>query len=465
MERATQRERNEGRSSEQPEGTGAQRRLRAPTMKRRRLRWIAGLVVVAGIAATFATGAPVLPERRSSVPTAKVVKGPLKLTVYATGELRAGRTMNIMAPPAGGSLRIVKLLPTGTAVKKDDPVIEFDAADQVFAVEQAKSDLAEAEQQIVKMKADTAVQASQDKLNMLTARYDVRRGELDSVGNEFIGAIDAQKNALTLEESKRRLQQLEQDAGSRTATTTAALAVVEERRNKAQMAMTRAQGIIDNLIVKSPIDGVVSVKENRDGQFMFFSGMILPQYREGDTTFSGRNIADIVESGKMEVRAKVTETDRDNLKAGQAATVQIDALPGRTFNAKVGALSGGASRGNFFETSAVRQFDIGLQLDQLDPNMRAGSSLRVVIDGQELASALHVPRQAVFEKNGKNYVFLQAGERFDRRDVKVVNRTESRAVIRGLNEGDVIALVDPDVATKKSKSSSGPLPASSSPAK
>jgi HlyD family secretion protein len=432
---------------------------------KRRLIWIAGVLVVAGIVGTFAMGAPVLPERRSAVPVAKVVRGPLKLTVYATGELRAGRTMSMMAPPAGGSLRIVKLLPTGTSVKKDDVVVEFDAAEQVYAVEQAKSDLAEAEQQIVKMKADTAVQASQDKLNMLTARYDVRRGELDAAGNEFIGAIEAQKNALTLEESRRRLQQLEQDAGSRTATTNAAIAVVEERRNKAQMAMQRAQGIIDNLVVKAPIDGVVSVKENRDGQFFFFTGMVLPQYREGDTTFSGRNIADVVESGKMEVRAKVTETDRDNLKTGQKAVVKIDALPGRTFTAKVGALSGGASRGSFFETSAVRQFDIGLQLDELDPQMRAGSSLRVVIDGQELASALHVPRQAVFEKSGKNYVFLQLGDRFDRRDVKVVNRTESRAVISGLNEGDVIALVDPDVATHKSKSSSGPLPAASGPAK
>lgn len=432
---------------------------------KRRLTWAAGIVIIGGIVWTLATGAPVLPVRRSSVPTATVVRGPLKLTVYATGELRAGRTMNVMAPPAGGGLRIVKLLPTGTPVRKDDVVIEFDPADQVFAVEQAKSDLAEAEQQIVKMKADTAVQASQDTVNMLTARYDVRRGELDTAGNEFIGAIDAQKNALTLEESRRRLQQLEQDAGSRAITTNAALAVVDERRNKAQLAMQRAQGIIDNLVVKAPIDGVVSVKENRDGQFMFFSGMVLPQYREGDTTFSGRNIADIVENGTMEVRAKVTETDRDNLKTGQQATVQIDALPGRTFTAKVGALSGGASRGSFFETSAVRQFDIGLQLDEMDPQMRAGSSLRVVIDGQELASALHVPRQAVFDKNGKNYVFLHIGDRFDRRDVKVVNRTESRAVISGLNEGDVIALVDPDIATRKSSRPGGPLPASAGPAK
>jgi multidrug efflux pump subunit AcrA (membrane-fusion protein) len=436
------------------------------TRGKRRIVWGVGVLAIAAVAATFATGAPVLPERRSLVPTSKAVRGPLKLTVYATGELRAGRTVNLMAPPAGGMLRIVKLLQTGTAVKKDDEVIEFDAADQQYALEQAKTDLAEAEQQIVKMLADQAVQASQEKLDMLTARYNVRRAELDTAGNEFIGAIEAQKNLLTLEETRRRLKQLEDDAAARKATSNAALAVVHERRNKAKMAMERAQGIIDNLIVKAPTDGVVSVKENRDGQFFFFTGMVLPQYREGDSTFSGRNIADVVESGAMEVRAKVTETDRDNLQAGQPATVQIDALPGRTFTAKVGPLSGSASRGNFFETSAVRQFDITLQFDKPDPAMRAGSSLRVIIDGREIPDALHVPRQAVFEKNGKNYVFLQVGDdRFDRRDVKVENRTESRAAISGLNDGDVIALVDPDVATRRAKASSGPLSAASGAAK
>ena len=433
------------------------------TRRLKRIVWAAGGLAIVAVAVTIAMGAPVLPATRSAVPTAKVVRGPLKLTVYANGELRAGRTVNLMAPPAGGSLRIVKLIQTGVAVTKDDVVIEFDAADQQYQYEQAKSELAEAEQSIVKMRADEAVKASQDKLDLLTARYNVRRGELDTAGNEFIGAIEAQKNQLTLEESRRRLDQLEKDAAARSATSLAALAVVEERRNKADLAMKRAQGIIDNLAVKAPTDGVVSVKENRDGQFFFFTGMVLPQYREGDTTFSGRNIADIVESGKMEVRAKVTETDRDNLQQGQNATVVVDALPGRTFTAKVGALATGASRGNFFETSAVRQFDINLMLDQPDPQMRAGSSLRVVIDGREVKNAIHVPRQAIFEKNGKNYVFLQIGEqRFDRRDIKVLNVTESRAVVEGLNEGDVIALVDPDVALRKTKSSSGPLSGTSS---
>ena len=267
-------------------------------------------------------------------------------------------------PPAGGTLRLVTLLTTGTSVKAGEVVFEIDPADQEFALEQAKSEMAEAEQQIVKMKADSVVQAAEDAVALLTARYDVRRGELDTAGNDLIGAIEAQKNVLTLDEARQRLSQLEQDVKSRSATNEAALAVIVEQRNKAKLAIERAQGIIDSLVVKAPFDGVVAAKENRDAAGGFFFGQALPEYRQGDTTFSGRAIADVIETGKMEVRAKINETDRDNLQTGQLATVESDALPGQTFTAKVGALSGLASRGNWFETSAVRQFDVTFYLRQ-----------------------------------------------------------------------------------------------------
>jgi HlyD family secretion protein len=430
---------------------------------RRGLLWGAAVITVGGVTAALVNGSTVLPDARSSVPTAKVVRGPLKLTVYATGELRAGRTVNLVAPPAGGALRILKLVPTGSVVKKGDVVIQFDPSDQQYTLEQAKSDLAGAEQEIVKMKADNAVQASQDKLNLLTARYDVRRGELNAAANELIGTIDAKKNELTLDEARQHLAQLERDAAARVSTSAAALAVLQEKRHKAELAMERAQSIIDHLDVTSPIDGLVSVKENRDGQFFFFSGMVLPEYKEGDTTASGRNIADVIEAGRMEARAQVTEVDRGNLQTGQSAIVEIDALPGRTYAAKVGPLGTTAAQGSFFQTSAVRRFDIVLNLDHPDPMMRAGSSLRVVIDGREMKEALHVPRQAVFEKAGKSFVFLQNGDRFERHDVKVLNATESRAAISGLHDGDVIALVDPDLALSRTKASSGPLGGAAAP--
>ena len=87
-----------------------------------------------------------------------------------------------------------------------------------------------------------------------------------------------------------------------------------------------------------------------------------------------------------------------------------------------------------------------MKFDQPDSRLKAGVSARVTLDGKEVAGALHVPRQAVFDKNGKSYVFVKAGERFDQREVKVEQRTESRVALSGVPEGTEIALVDPNIA-------------------
>jgi multidrug efflux pump subunit AcrA (membrane-fusion protein) len=423
-------------------------------------------LVVVGIVAAVAAAAvavPGLPARRDAVPTARVIKGPLKLTVHATGELRAGRTVTMVTPPVGGMLRIVTLVQTGMPIKAGEVVVEFDPADQQYALEQAKSELDEAEQTIVKMRADAAVQASQDEVALLTARFDVRRSELDTAANEFIGALEAQKNMLSLEEARRRLAQLLEDVKSHTATNQASLAVSLEKRNKAQFSMQRAQQVIDSLVMRAPFDGVISLKENRDASGgMIFWGMVLPEYRAGDQIWPGRPVADVIESGRMEVRAKIDEGDRPNLVDGQTGVVEIDALPGETFSARIGQLSGLANRASFFESASVtRLFDVTLQFDNPDPRLKAGGSVRVTLAGKDMPDALHVPRQAVFDKNGKNFVFVRAGDRFEQRDVKVEQRTESRVVISGLNEGTEIALVDPTARAASSGSASAPtLPAS-----
>jgi HlyD family secretion protein len=424
---------------------------------KRRVLWTAVILAAIAIATAIAMAMPKLPDRGTAIPTARVVKGPLKVAVNAIGELRAGRTTTLVTPPVGGMLRIVHMLTTGMPAKSGEVVVEFDPSDQQYALEQAKSELAEAEQEIVKMRADAEVQRAQDAVALLTARYDVRRGELDASGNEFLGAIEAQKNVLSLEEARRRLAQLEEDMKSRAATNQASLAVVEEKRNKAQLSMQRAQQLIDSLMLKAPMDGIVSVKENRDGLMMFGPGMVIPEYREGDSVWPGRPVIDVIEVGKMDVRAKVEESDRTNLTTGERAVVYVDTLPGETFKARVGALSGNANRASFFESASVtRLFDVNFDFEKPDPRLKAGASARVVIEGKEIPDALHLPRQAVLEKNGKTHVFVKNGDRFDQREVKVEYLTESRVVIKGLTEGTEVALVDPTAAKAAAPTSTAP---------
>jgi hypothetical protein len=147
----------------------------------------------------------------------------------------------------------------------------------------------------------------------------------------------------------------------------------------------------------------------------------------------------------MDLRAKIDENDRGNLTEGQPASVYVDALPGEVFKARVGALSGLAARANFFDSASVsRLFDVTFQFEKPDPRLKAGASARLVIEGKQLTDALHVPRQAVFARAGKNHVFVRSDGRFEQKEVKVTQRTESRVVVEGLSEGAEVALVDPN---------------------
>lgn len=415
------------------------------TLKRFFWPALAALVLVGGAGIVLAVQGWEEEGGRAGVPTTRVARGALKLDVHATGELRAGRSVSLVTPQATTSLRIVQLAAAGSTVKSGDVVVEFDPSEQQYALEQERSQLLEAEQGIVKMKADAAVQVAADKVALLTARYDVRRAELDSLANDLIGHVEAKKRELTLEEAKRRLAQLEEDVKSRAVTSQASLAVVLEKRNKARLAMDRAQATIDSLVIRAPIGGLVVVKENRDAIGGFYFGQAIPEYRAGDTAGPGRPIADVLEAGQMQIRARVNENDRANLSVGQSASIRVDALPGQTFAGRIASLGALASRASFFDSSqGGRQFDAFFQIDGRDARLRPGSSVRIVVAGKPVDNALQVPRQAVFVKKGKTVVYVRAGDRFEAREVKVAHRTESRVAIDGVDEGIEVALIDPE---------------------
>jgi multidrug resistance efflux pump len=337
----------------------------------------------------------------AAVPTTRVQRGQVDLTVITDGELQTPHVAMIVAPPVSGALQIIKLAKPGTAVKAGEVILEFDPSEQEYNLEQSKSRFQEAEQQIIKAQADAAVQAAQDKVTLLQSRFDVRRAELEVGKNELVGEIDAQKNNLALKESKRHLAQVEQDVKSRQASNSAGVAVLVQQREQARMQMQQAQRNIESMQVKSPIDGIISVKENWDaGGGMYYSGMVLPEYREGDQVWPGRMVAQVLDMGTLELAAKITETDRVNIKPGVAAVVDVDAAPGRQYSGKVKSVAGLASR-SMWSADSVSKFDTVFEITNPDAKLRPGASAQVTVRGASLPDALYLPRECVFVKDGK----------------------------------------------------------------
>ena len=87
--------------------------------------------------ASAGTAPPLLPPSDPLVPTTRVTRGPLELSVHATGELRASKSAMLTAPSVGGTLRILQLLDAGVSVKAGDVIAEFDPTEQQYALEQA----------------------------------------------------------------------------------------------------------------------------------------------------------------------------------------------------------------------------------------------------------------------------------------------------------------------------------------
>jgi len=276
----------------------------------------------------------------------------------------------------------------------------------------------------------------------------VRRAELDVQKNELVSTFDARKNDLALEQAKRVLAELEQDVKSRSASNQAAIALAQEKRNKAKLAMDQAQQNIQKMRVKAPMDGLVALEKNEGAAGgLFFGGMTLPEYREGDKVEPGRTVGQVIEPKEMELAAKVGELERNSIKEGQSVDIELDALPGSTFRGTVKTLGGVNSR-RFWEAETDAKFDITIALISKDARMRPGLTAQLVIHGDPHKDVLCLPRQALFLKESRRVVYVKDGNNFEPREVKIQAENESRAAIEGISVGTEVALVDPTAPTK-----------------
>jgi HlyD family secretion protein len=414
----------------------------------------AGLLVAIGFAAS---GRSDVSSSEGDVPFAPVQRGQLDLKVYTTGELKANHSMMLTAPPIGGSsLQITRLLHTGTPVKKGDVVIEFDPSEQRYKQEQSHSELLQAQQDMIKARADAAVQAAQDKVGLLKARFDVRRAQLEVQKDELVSAIDAKKNRLALEQANRALAELEHDIQSHGVTGETGIDLAREKMHKAQLSMDQARKNIEKMRVVSPIDGLVAIQKNLDANEMMFRGSSVPDYHEGDQAQPGAAIAQIIDSRDMEMTAKVSELDRSNIAAGQQVEIEFDALPGRIFHGTLKSAGAAVQRSFFWEMGSGSQYDVSLQISDPDPRLLPGLTAQIVILGGKKPNTLYIPRQALFLKDGKQTVFLKKSSGFQQQAVRVDFENESRAAIEGLKTGDQVALIDPTAPRKTPSTSLGP---------
>jgi HlyD family secretion protein len=414
-------------------------------------------MVCAGLGLIFFYGArsyrALMGSKEAVIPVAKVQRGDVSLAITARGELRGGNPENLTAPMTGGTeMHITLLRKTGEQVKAGDVVVQLDTTEQEFKLKEAQADVAEAAQHLIQAKAQRDAEKEEDRYALLKAKTDVKVAELDVQKNPLLAAIVAKQNNLALESARDHLAQVEQNLANRQATGEAGIAMQEAAGAKAEAQASTARQNIESMTLRAHRSGYVSVKQNSSTNF-FFGGMTLPLYQVGDPVRPGMAIAEIPDLKDWELAANIGELDRGHLAVNDKVAITIIAVPGRKFQGHIKELGG--TTGPFWD----RHFECKMALENPAPELRPGMSAQLVVTTDEMRGVLSVPSQALFESGGRTFVYVRSGRSFAAKDVKLLRRNETRAVVSGLSEGQMVALANPVEMAKKNSGGASPLKA------
>jgi len=381
----------------------------------------------------------------AEMPTTRIKKGRVTISVAARGELQGGNSETLTAPMVGGGdLIITDMREPGELVEAGDVVVQFDTTMQEYNLREAQADLAEADQQVIKAEADAQSVDEESRFAVSQAQADVQLAELEVRRNPLIPVIQAKQNDLALDAAKNRLRQAEQDYKNKKTTSAAAIQIQKAAQNKARVMAQMQQRNIENMTLKAKTGGYVNVSQNNNGMMIYYRGMSLPPFQIGDTARGGQGIVQIPDMTNWEVSANVGELDRGHLSPGQKVSVSVVALAGKSFPGHVKLLGG--TTGPPWD----RRFECRIALDQAGPELRPGMTSNMVITVDTLNDVLWAPSQALFESDGRTFVYLKTPQGFTPHDVTLVQRSESQVILSGVNDGDTVALSNPDqqAATK-----------------
>lgn len=195
---------------------------------------------------------------------------------------------------------------------------------------------------------------------------------------------------------------------------------------------------LDDTVVRAPFSGVITVKAAQPGE------IVSPISAGGGFTRTG--IGTIVDMDSLEVEVDVNESFIARVRAGQPATIKLNAYPDWQIPAYVIAIIPTADRSKAtvkvrigFKTKDARILpDMGARVAFLSEAASAESGAQPAVAG-----ALVLPAEAVQAQGDTGVVYLIHGDTVERRAVKLGSGgSDGQRITAGLAAGDRVAVGD-----------------------
>lgn len=369
------------------------------------------------------------------IATFKVSSADFTRRVTAEGTLKAVKATPVTAPHnATAPMKVAWIAPDGTLLRKGDVIVRFDATDFENLLLTGREDRTTANNKMSK----SSVEYSATKTNL---RRDARLAQSDLESAKRFKFDDAEvfsryariEAEVDTDLASHKKQHAEQVLGIRDGLSKVERDLISIEDRKAGLKITQAEQGLMALQVIAPHDGILVLQRGWRGD--------LP--RVGDTMWRGQPIGEIPELQSMNAEVFVLEADAAGLAVDEKATVTIESSPGQTFQGKVERVDKVARPR--IPRQPVQYFGVTVKLNRTDARvMKPGTRVRAILEVENQARAFAIPRQALFEKEGKKLVYRKKNDRFEPVSVTIGSSSAGRVVVtKGLLEGDEIALADP----------------------
>ena len=190
---------------------------------------------------------------------------------------------------------------------------------------------------------------------------------------------------------------------------------------------------LEDTIIRAPFSGVIVAKNAQPGE------MISPVSAGGGFTRTG--IGTIVDMGSLEIEIDVNEAYINRVKAGQKIVATLDAYPDWSVPCHVIAIIPTADR----QRATV---EVRVGFEELDPRILPDMGVKVAFQeenpGATRQAGVLIPRSAVSESGGKQYVLLVVDNIIERRAVAIAGERGKEVLISsGISGGDKLVVNAP----------------------
>ena len=339
-------------------------------------RWRGWMIMVAAAAVLVAILFVATRSKTPSTATSKQSAAASSTQILRLkGTTEAVQARAILAPELAGqsvpTLTVIHLTPSGTRVKKGDPLVEFDRQAQMRDFVDKQADYQKLVDQVAEEQAKENAARAKDETELKTAEDALSKAQLEIQKQEIVSRIDAEKNQENLDEAKATYDQLRETFDLKRKAALAAIRILEIQRDRTQQTMTHAQANADLMQIHSPLDGVVVLNT-------IWKQGTMGEVQEGDQLRPGEPFMQVVDPSSMQVRVMANQQDFPSLQVGQTAKVRLDAYPDLVFPAKLDQLAPVGEGGDF--SNKLRAFVVIVAIEGNDPKLMPDLSAAVDVD-------------------------------------------------------------------------------------